>query len=292
MASVIRAINHDKLTKKGEWLDVGAGKAEIGDGRWRPNDPEIVERMRDLNAHQATVDSKLARDDHDVVRFDNGDPDFAPFMFRAKTKIKGPKDANGKPTEVEVTGDSRIVIGEASFYPPRFYEMAREVVSPARLKEIEATKRKEVEGYDKLEAKTDPMAERMRILEALTPEQRVQIAGRLTKQEMDSMRDAHFSIADEALAKRMGWMKGKTPDVERVEQLRMGRDSTKPKVAYPPDGEMGYPPLTYNVDGREVVAGGFTWHHVENSSELILVPRFLHGMIPHKGGISTRGKTH
>ncbi len=32
---------------------------------------------------------------------------------------------------------------------------------------------------------------------------------------------------------------------------------------------------------------GLTWHHVENSNELQLVPSWLHGHIGHKGGVST-----
>lgn len=33
-----------------------------------------------------------------------------------------------------------------------------------------------------------------------------------------------------------------------------------------------------------------TCHHVENSTELILVPRDLHDMVKHHGGISTNAK--
>jgi type VI secretion system secreted protein VgrG len=43
---------------------------------------------------------------------------------------------------------------------------------------------------------------------------------------------------------------------------------------------------------REKVEGwkmpeGYTWHHIENSRRLILVPKDLHGIVRHNGGRST-----
>ncbi|QYS87848.1 HNH endonuclease [Flavobacterium oreochromis] len=32
---------------------------------------------------------------------------------------------------------------------------------------------------------------------------------------------------------------------------------------------------------------GYTWHHIENSTELQLVPRDLHRIVKHHGGRST-----
>ena len=78
------------------------------------------------------------------------------------------------------------------------------------------------------------------------------------KARMSAMRDHHFRLADESFARKSGWL-----DAD-------GAADTARATAY-----------------RS--AKGLTWHHVENSTELQLVPTWLHAHIPHDGGIATGG---
>jgi hypothetical protein len=79
-----------------------------------------------------------------------------------------------------------------------------------------------------------------------------------TKQAKSKLREAHFKAADEAFAKRMNKQLGHDEwDAARVTAYRKSE--------------------------------GLTWHHVENSTELQLVPSWLHRHIGHDGGVATGG---
>ncbi len=83
-------------------------------------------------------------------------------------------------------------------------------------------------------------------------------AKKLTTAEEDKMRKHHDRLADTEYAKKKGWFrKNGKPDNRRVAKFRKKAE--------------------------------LTWHHVENSTELQLVPQWLHGKVGHKGGFATRG---
>ena len=44
------------------------------------------------------------------------------------------------------------------------------------------------------------------------------------------------------------------------------------------------------MTGRAETPTGYVWHHVENSTELQLIPKDLHDAIRHTGGRATNAK--
>jgi hypothetical protein len=81
---------------------------------------------------------------------------------------------------------------------------------------------------------------------------------KLDAAQKNTLRDKHFKHCNRWLAEKKGWLDKKgLPDINRAKK--------------------------YLKENR------LTWHHVENSTEMQLVPRFLHDHIAHEGGIATAG---